>query len=119
VPAIASPASAPAELPGDAFGAAGGIASAAHRALGMTVLERGWLSANQAVFDGNRVTPATVVDTGFSAHAEQTLALVDHALAGQSLGRIVNTHLQRCAASAWRRRDLDSVIQHGRCPALG
>jgi glyoxylase-like metal-dependent hydrolase (beta-lactamase superfamily II) len=34
-----------------------------------------------------------VVDTGFSVHAAQTLALVDHALAGQALGRIVNTHL--------------------------
>ena len=34
-----------------------------------------------------------MVDTGFCAHVEQTLALVDHALAGESLGRIVNTHL--------------------------
>ncbi len=80
-------------MPASAFGGSGGIASAAHQALGMTVLERGWLSANQAVFRGAGATPATVVDTGFSAHAEQTLALVDHALAGERLGRIVNTHL--------------------------
>jgi glyoxylase-like metal-dependent hydrolase (beta-lactamase superfamily II) len=34
-----------------------------------------------------------VVDTGFSGHVAQTLALLDHALAGEPLGRIVNTHL--------------------------
>jgi glyoxylase-like metal-dependent hydrolase (beta-lactamase superfamily II) len=62
-------------------------------ALGLTVIERGWLSANQVVFAARGAAPATVVDTGFSAHATQTLALVDHALAGQPLGRIVNTHL--------------------------
>jgi len=61
--------------------------------LGLTVLERGWLSANQAVFRAHESTPATVVDTGFSGHAQQTLALVDRALAGERLGRIVNTHL--------------------------
>jgi glyoxylase-like metal-dependent hydrolase (beta-lactamase superfamily II) len=57
------------------------------------VLERGWLSANQAVFRAAGATPATVVDTGFSGHAAQTLALIDRALAGERLGRIVNTHL--------------------------
>ena len=70
-----------------------GIVAAGHRALGLTVLERGWLSANQAVFRAAGATPATVVDTGFCTHAEQTLALIDHALAGEPLGRIVNTHL--------------------------
>ncbi|MEP6505083.1 MAG: MBL fold metallo-hydrolase [Betaproteobacteria bacterium] len=59
----------------------------------MTVLQRGWLSANQVMFLACGATPATVVDTGFCRHAEQTLALVDHALAGAPLGRIVNTHL--------------------------
>jgi glyoxylase-like metal-dependent hydrolase (beta-lactamase superfamily II) len=77
----------------EAFDGSAAIASAAHRTLGMTVLERGWLSANQAVFRAAGAAPATVVDTGFCAHAEQTLALVDHALAGERLGRIVNTHL--------------------------
>ena len=70
-----------------------GIAAGLRAALGLTVLERGWLSANQAVFRGVGATPATVVDTGFSGHVDQTLALLDHALAGESLGRIVNTHL--------------------------
>ncbi len=80
--------------------------SAAHRALGLTVLERGWLSANQAVFAGKGATPATVVDTGFSSHVEQTLALVDHALAGQPLERIINTHLHsdHCGGNAALQR---------------
>jgi len=77
-------------MPGPVMGE---IASAWRRALGLTVLERGWLSANQAVFRGADATPAAVVDTGFSGHADQTVALVDHALAGEPLGRIVNTHL--------------------------
>ena len=80
-------------MPEPAPGEPGTIASALRRALGLTVLERGWLSANQAVFHAAGLAPATVVDTGFSGHAGQTLALVDHALAGEPLGRIVNTHL--------------------------
>jgi glyoxylase-like metal-dependent hydrolase (beta-lactamase superfamily II) len=71
----------------------GGVASAVFESLGLTMLERGWLSANQAVFRACGLTPATVVDTGFARHAEQTLALVDRALDGAPLGRIVNTHL--------------------------
>lgn len=80
-------------MPAAESGSPGAMASALRRSLGLTVLERGWLSANQAVFGARGATPATVVDTGFSTHADQTLALVDHALAGGPLGRIVNTHL--------------------------
>lgn len=80
-------------MPARAPGGSGGIASALRASLGLTVLERGWLSANQAVFGAAGTTPATVVDTGFGGHVDQTLALVDHALAGEPLGRIVNTHL--------------------------
>ena len=82
--------------------------------LGLTVLERGWLSANQAVFRACDGSSAAVVDTGFSAHAEQTLALVDHALAGDALGRIVNTHLHsdHCGGNAafQRRGSLETWI---------
>ena len=75
-----------------------GIAVELRRTLGLSVIERGWLSANQAVFPG----AGTVVDTGFSAHADQTLALLDHALAGAPLSRIVNTHLHsdHCGGNA-------------------
>jgi len=70
--------------------------------LGLRVLERGWLSANQAVFRTADAAPTTVVDTGFCTHAAQTLALVDHALGGAPLGRIVNTHLHsdHCGGNA-------------------
>jgi len=54
------------------------------------VLERGWLSANNILcFDGDQ---ATLVDSGYVTHAEQTVELVRHALAGKSLTRLVNTH---------------------------
>lgn len=54
------------------------------------VLERGWLSANNILcFDGDQ---ATLVDSGYVTHAEQTVELVRHALNGKSLARLVNTH---------------------------
>ncbi len=54
------------------------------------VLERGWLSANNILcFDGEQ---ATLVDSGYVTHAEQTVELVRHALNGKSLARLVNTH---------------------------
>jgi glyoxylase-like metal-dependent hydrolase (beta-lactamase superfamily II) len=55
------------------------------------VLERGWLSSNNIVlFDDDG---ATVVDTGYVSHVDETLRLLDEALAGQALRRIVNTHI--------------------------
>lgn len=63
------------------------------QALGAQVLQRDWLSANHIVFGARGDTPATVVDTGYARHAPMTLALVERALAGQPLQRIVNTHL--------------------------
>ena len=62
-------------------------------ALGLRVLQRDWLSANHVVFEAVDQTPATVVGTGYARHSAMTLALIDHALAGQPLGLIVNTHL--------------------------
>lgn len=93
-------------MPGHESGESGELASALLRTLGLTVLERGWLSANQAVFRASGASPATVVDTGFSGHAEQTLALVDRALGGERLGRIVNTHLHsdHCGGNAALQR---------------
>lgn len=55
------------------------------------VIERGWLSSNQIVFfdeDG-----ATVVDTGYAAEGDETVRLVEAALDGRPLRRILNTHL--------------------------
>jgi glyoxylase-like metal-dependent hydrolase (beta-lactamase superfamily II) len=54
------------------------------------VLERGRLSANNVLcYDGEQ---ATLVDSGYVTHAEQTVELVRHALDGKSLARLVNTH---------------------------
>ncbi|HRD34950.1 MAG TPA: MBL fold metallo-hydrolase [Rhodocyclaceae bacterium] len=56
----------------------------------VTVLERGWLSANNILlFDGG---DAVIVDTGYVSHAAQTVEMVRHALAGRDLSRIINTH---------------------------
>ncbi len=66
----------------------------------MRVFERGWLSANNILFVGRADT--TLVDTGYVTHAPQTLALVERALQGRPLERIVNTHLHadHCGGNA-------------------
>ncbi|HEX8962602.1 MAG TPA: MBL fold metallo-hydrolase [Rhodocyclaceae bacterium] len=56
----------------------------------LRVVERGWLSSNNVLgFDG---AAATLVDSGYVGHAQQTEALVREALAGRRLVRLVNTH---------------------------
>jgi glyoxylase-like metal-dependent hydrolase (beta-lactamase superfamily II) len=57
----------------------------------ITVIERGWLSSNNIVFDDDG--EASVVDTGYGRHAAQTVQLVRAAIGGRPLTRIVNTHL--------------------------
>lgn len=55
------------------------------------VLERGWLSSNNIVLSSPQ--DSVLVDSGYLAHAAQTLALVDAALAcRQTLDRLINTH---------------------------
>jgi glyoxylase-like metal-dependent hydrolase (beta-lactamase superfamily II) len=56
---------------------------------GIQVLERGWLSSNNVVLHAKS---ATMIDSGYGAHAAQTRALVEHALGGKSLEHLVNTH---------------------------
>jgi glyoxylase-like metal-dependent hydrolase (beta-lactamase superfamily II) len=76
------------------------------------VLERGWLSSNNVVlFDEDGA--ATLVDTGYVAHAEQTLALVRHVLGGRPLARIVNTHLHsdHCGGNALLKRCFGATIR--------
>ncbi|SNS10981.1 Glyoxylase, beta-lactamase superfamily II [Noviherbaspirillum humi] len=70
----------------------------------MRVFERGWLSSNNIVFLGRNET--AIVDTGYVSHANQTLALVRHALGGRRLDRIVNTHLHsdHCGGNAALQR---------------
>jgi len=54
------------------------------------VIERGWLSANNIMLHGQG--GVTLVDSGYGSHAPQTLALIEHALQGKALARLVNTH---------------------------
>lgn len=56
----------------------------------MRVIERGWVSSNMVVFCGHAST--AIVDTGYSRHAAQTVALVRQALGSRQLDRILNTH---------------------------
>jgi glyoxylase-like metal-dependent hydrolase (beta-lactamase superfamily II) len=67
---------------------------------GITVLERGWLSANNVVCIGPE--GAAVVDTGYCTHSEQTVALLQASLGTQPLQRILNTHLHsdHCGGNA-------------------
>jgi glyoxylase-like metal-dependent hydrolase (beta-lactamase superfamily II) len=85
-----------------------------HAALkGLTVLERGWLSSNNVVIHGvGGEGGAVLIDTGHVAHAEQTVPLVRHALRGQALQRIVNTHLHsdHCGGNAALQRAFGAPI---------
>ena len=54
------------------------------------VLERGWLSSNNILIrDGGAWS---LIDSGYVAHAAQTLQLLQHALVGEPLVRLINTH---------------------------
>ena len=66
----------------------------------VVVFERGWLSSNNVLFVGREET--AVVDTGYSTHAEQTLALITSVLVERPLDRILNTHLHsdHCGGNA-------------------
>ena len=75
------------------------------RLQGLTVLERGWLSCNNVILHGDGDGDgdgAVLVDTSHTLHAEQTVALLQHALRGETLKRIVNTHLHsdHCGGNA-------------------
>ncbi|PJC12714.1 MAG: MBL fold metallo-hydrolase, partial [Comamonadaceae bacterium CG_4_9_14_0_8_um_filter_60_18] len=73
---------------------------AAHLPPGLTVLERGWLSSNNILIQGEHGT--ALVDSGYCTHAPQTLALVQNALQGRALDLLVNTHLHsdHCGGNA-------------------
>jgi len=56
----------------------------------LLVLERGWLSSNNIVcLEGEN---AALVDSGYVTHAAQTVALLERALDGRRLTRLLNTH---------------------------
>ncbi|MDB5894178.1 MAG: fold metallo-hydrolase, partial [Rhodoferax sp.] len=67
---------------------------------GVTVFERGWLSANNILLQGE--AGSALVDSGYCTHAPQTLALLSHALQGRPLDHLLNTHLHsdHCGGNA-------------------
>ena len=71
---------------------------------GLQVFERGWLSANNILLADEQ--SCTLIDSGYVTHQDQTLALVNHALKGRSLDRLINTHLHsdHCGGNA--------ILQH-------
>jgi glyoxylase-like metal-dependent hydrolase (beta-lactamase superfamily II) len=87
----------------------------------MRVFERGWLSSNNVFFiDDNRTA---LIDSGYSSHAAQTLALVRNALgAGRSLDLIVNTHLHsdHCGGNALLQANFacETLIPHSEAQAV-
>ena len=76
----------------------------------ITVLERGWLSANNILFIGQHDT--AIVDTGYCSHADQTVDLVLGTLQGRALDRILNTHLHsdHCGGNAALQKTWPSVL---------
>ncbi len=54
------------------------------------VLERGWLSSNNILIHDKG--GCALIDSGYVAHAAQTLQLLQHALGGKLLVRLINTH---------------------------
>jgi glyoxylase-like metal-dependent hydrolase (beta-lactamase superfamily II) len=68
--------------------------------IGVTVLERGWLSSNNVLICGP--DSCALIDSGYATHAPQTLALVQAALRERALDVLVNTHLHsdHCGGNA-------------------
>lgn len=79
---------------------------------GVTVLERGWLSSNNILLLGAPGEGATLVDSGHSVHAAQTVALVRHALGAEPLARVINTHLHsdHCGGNAALQREFGAAL---------
>ena len=88
--------------------------AASHPALaGLTVLQRGWLSSNNILIHAAEGEPgAVLVDSSHVNHAEQTLALLRHALQGQRLDRVLNTHLHsdHCGGNAAVQRAFGAPV---------
>ena len=64
------------------------------------LFERGWLSSNNVLLLGRETT--ALVDSGYTSHSAQTLALVERALGGRALDLLINTHLHsdHCGGNA-------------------
>ncbi|MDP1907205.1 MAG: MBL fold metallo-hydrolase, partial [Hyphomicrobium sp.] len=84
------------------------------------VLERGWLSSNNILTqDGDG---CTLIDSGYVAHSAQTLLLLEHALAGRPLPRLINTHCHSdhmgCNAAVQRAYGCRISVPVGEAPGI-
>ncbi len=89
--------------------------------VGAMMFERGWLSSNNVLITGK--DHCALVDSGYVSHAEQTLALVQHALGHRPLDLLINTHLHsdHCGGNALLQRQyprLETRIPPGQCDAV-
>jgi glyoxylase-like metal-dependent hydrolase (beta-lactamase superfamily II) len=86
----------------------------------ITVLERGWLSSNNILMHGS--DGSALIDSGYHAHAAQTLLLLRHALGGKPLARLINTHCHSDHmggnAAVQRAYDCRTSIPAGEAPAI-
>ena len=76
---------------------------------GIHVFERGWLSANNILFIGP--DKASLVDSGYCTHADQTLMLLESVLHYRPLDVLINTHLHsdHCGGNAALQKRYPSV----------
>jgi glyoxylase-like metal-dependent hydrolase (beta-lactamase superfamily II) len=79
---------------------------------GVLVFERGWLSSNNILLLGDDHHESVLVDTGYWTHASQTVKLIQRGLAGQPLGRVLNTHLHsdHCGGNSAIQLAFDACI---------
>ena len=88
---------------------------------GIVVFERGWLSANNILFMGARST--VLIDSGYSTHADQTIALLGKVLGLKPLDFLINTHLHsdHCGGNAALQAfypDLQTLIPPGQAKSV-
>lgn len=77
----------------------------------LTIFQRGWLSSNNVLLHGEGAG-AVLVDSSHVLHAPQTVALVQQALRGETLARVVNTHLHsdHCGGNAALKRHFNCTL---------
>ncbi len=87
----------------------------------VVVFERGWLSSNNVLMQGEGTT--ALVDSGYCTHAEQTVALVAATLHGRPLDLLLatHTHSDHCgghAAMQARYPEAHTLVPQGQYQAV-
>ncbi len=84
------------------------------------VIERGWLSCNSIVFNGS--DGHALIDSGYGSEADETLALLDRALNGAALDRLLNTHCHSDHmggnAAVQRNHSVQTAVPVGEAPLI-